>query len=33
MQKISEKLGFHEDGSSYTDENGLIWQNVKKELF
>jgi len=33
MQKVFEKLGFYKDGLSYTDENGLIWQNVKKELF
>lgn len=26
---VNKKLGFKADGREYTDENGLLWQNVK----
>lgn len=29
---VNEKLGFRADGSTYTDENGLVWQNVKLDI-
>ncbi len=29
---VNNTLGFENDGVSYTDENGLTWQNVKLEL-
>lgn len=28
---VNKKLGFVADGSEYTDENGLMWQNIKLE--
>jgi RimJ/RimL family protein N-acetyltransferase len=29
---LNNSLGFEKDGKSYTDDNGLVWQNVKMEL-
>lgn len=29
MTAVSQSLGFEEDGTRYTDGNGLTWQNVK----
>lgn len=29
ISKLNESLGFEMDGDSYTDDNGLVWQNIK----
>lgn len=29
---VNRKLGFKADGGTYTDENGLVWQNVKLDV-
>lgn len=29
---VNRKLGLKADGNIYTDENGLVWQNVRLEL-
>lgn len=29
---LNTKLGFKNDGDTYTDENGLVWQNVRLDV-
>lgn len=32
IKKLNDSLGFVDDGESYTDDNGLIWQHIKLNL-
>lgn len=32
VSKLNESLGFEKEGDPYTDENGLVWQNVRLSL-
>ena len=32
VSKLNESLGFEKDGVPYTDDNGLVWQNIKLSL-
>lgn len=32
IAELDESLGFIKDGESYKDKNGLVWQNIKKNI-
>jgi RimJ/RimL family protein N-acetyltransferase len=32
VTSLTRSLGFLDDGNAYTDENGLIWQNIRLSL-
>ncbi len=32
VSKLNESLGFEKEGDPYTNENGLVWQNIRLSL-
>jgi RimJ/RimL family protein N-acetyltransferase len=32
VTNLNDALGFHKDDNPYTDDNGLVWQNIKMDL-